>query len=41
MFTDNICSTYNPMQMVDFCKHVLIFVEQRLKCSHFEGKILP
>ena len=24
VFTENICSACNPMQMVVFCKHVLI-----------------
>ena len=24
LFTKNICSACNPIQMVDFCKHVLI-----------------
>ena len=24
IFTENICSAYSPMQVVVFCKHVLI-----------------
>ena len=24
IFTENICSAYHPMQLVVFCKHVLI-----------------
>ena len=29
------------MQVVVFRKHVLIFIEQRLKFYHFEGSIIP
>ena len=39
--TENICSAYSPMQVVVFRKHVLIFIEQRLKFCHFEGSIIP
>ena len=39
--TENICSACSPMQVVVFRKHVLIFIEQRLKFYHFEGSIIP
>ena len=41
IFTDNICSACNPMQMVVFLQKCINFVEQRLKFSHFEGSIKP
>ena len=40
MFTENICSARNPVQVVVFCKRIN-YVEQRLKVSHFEGRIIP
>ena len=40
IFTENICSACNPMQVVVFCKHVLTTVK-RLKLSHFEAMIIP
>ena len=41
IFTENIYSACNPMQIVVSYKHVLIFLEERLKFSHFEGSIIP
>ena len=38
IFTNNICSAHNLMQVVDFSK--MYFLEQRLKFSHFEGSII-
>ena len=40
IFTENICSACNPMQVVVFCKKCINFVKQRLKFSHFEGSII-
>ena len=42
IFTENICSARNPMQVVVFCRHVLIcFLQQQLKFSYFKGSIIP
>ena len=38
IFTENVCSVCNPMQVVVFCKHIN-FVEKRLKFSHFEDSM--
>ena len=40
MFTLNIYSSWNPMQVVAFYKRIN-FVEQQLKFAHFEGSIIP
>ena len=40
IFTENICSACNPMQVViSFAK--INFVEKRLKFYHFRGRIIP
>ena len=41
IFTENICSTCNPMQVVDFAQTCINFAEKRLKFSHSEGSIIP
>ena len=37
IFTDNICSAWNPMKVIAFLKIIINFVEKRLRLSHFEG----
>ena len=41
VFTENICSARNLMQVVGFLQTCINFVKQRLKFSHFEGSIIP
>ena len=41
IYTENICSACNSMQMVVLCKACTNVVEQRLKFSHFQGSIIP
>ena len=41
IFTENICSACNPMQVVVFLQTRINFVEKRLKFSHFEGSMIP
>ena len=41
IFTENICSAYNSMQVVVFSQKCNNFVEQQLEFSHFEGSIIP
>ena len=41
IFTDNICSACNQMQMVVFFQKRIDFTEKRLKFSHSEGSIIP
>ena len=42
IFTENISSSCNPMQVVVFLQKCINFEEQqRLKFSNFEGSILP
>ena len=36
IFTENICSAYNQMQVVVFCKHVLILYNSDLKFLTFK-----
>ena len=41
IFTENICSACNPMQVLVFLQTCITFAEQRLKFCHFEGSIIP
>ena len=41
VFTENICSVCNPMQVVVFLQKCISFIKQRLKFSHYEGSITP
>ena len=41
IFTENICSAFNPMQVVVILQTCINFVEQRLKFSYLEGSIIP
>ena len=41
IFTENICSACNQMQMAVFFQKCTDFAGKRLKFSHFEGSIMP
>ena len=42
IFTENICSICNPMQvMYKFQQTFINFAEQQLKLSYFEGSTIP
>ena len=41
IFTEDICTASNPMQVVVFLQACINFVEKRFKFSHFEGSVIP
>ena len=41
MFTENICSACNPMQVIGFLQKYINFVKQWLTISQIEGNLVP